>query len=192
MEWKVHGERFVYESDWVSVALVDVELPDGKRFEHHVVRAPAGAAGTVVHDPERGVLMMWRHRFTTDTWGWEIPAGRVDEGESFEEAALREAIEETGWRPRDVRPLICFHPMNGIADQVFNVFLAEGADFVGEPKSQHESDRIEWISVPKILDLIREGEMKDGLTLVGVMAALMLLRTGTGSVGPGPDDFEGP
>lgn len=192
MEWKVHGERCVYESEWVSVALVDVELPDGKRFEHHVMRSPAGAAGTVIHDPDRGVLMMWRHRFTTDTWAWEIPAGRVDEGESFEEAAIREAVEETGWQPQGVRPLICFHPMNGISDQVFNVFLAEAADFVGEPESQHESDRIEWIPVPKILDLIREGDIKDGLTLVGVMAALMLLRPGTGAVGPGPDDFDGP
>ncbi len=190
MEWKVHGERYVYESKWVSLALVDVELPDGERFEHHVVRAPAGAAGTVVHDPDRGVLMMWRHRFTTDTWGWEIPGGRVDADESFEDAAVRETIEETGWRPRDVGPLISFHPMNGISDQVFNVFLAEAADYMGEPSNLNESDRIEWIPVPRLLQLIHEGEIKDGLSLVGVMAALMLLRPGTGSVGPGPDDFE--
>lgn len=192
MEWTVHGERFVYESDWMSVALADVELPDGKRFEHHALRSVARAVGTVIHDPERGVLMLWRHRFIPDTWGWEIPAGRAEDDESLEDAAIREAVEETGWRPAAVRPLISYTPMGGLCDQVFDIFLAEAAEYEGPAESQHESDRIEWISVPKLLELIREGEIKDGFALVGVMAALMLLRTGTGAVGPGPDDFDGP
>lgn len=84
MQWTVHGERTLYDSSWIRLALVDVEIPDGERFEHHVVRMPAPAAGVVVHD-ERGVLLLWRHRFVTDTWGWEVPAGRVDPGESVEE-----------------------------------------------------------------------------------------------------------
>ena len=91
MKWTVHGERVIYDSPWVRLALTDVEIPGGPRFEHHVVRMPAEAAGTVVVDPARGVLLLWRHRFTTDTWGWEVPAGRVDEGETPIEAAAREA-----------------------------------------------------------------------------------------------------
>jgi hypothetical protein len=35
---KVYGERVLYDSPWVRLALVDVEPPDGHRFEHHVVR----------------------------------------------------------------------------------------------------------------------------------------------------------
>jgi len=192
MKWTVHGERWVYQSDWISVALADVELPDGKRFEHHALRSEARAVGTVIHDPDRGVLMLWRHRFIPDTWGWEIPAGRVDEGESLEDAAIRESVEETGWRPQSVRPLISYTPMAGLCDQVFDVFLAEAADYEGPPESQHESDRIEWIPVAKLLGMIREGDVKDGFTLVGIMAALVLLRPDHGSVGPSPDDFEGP
>ena len=90
MRWTVHGERALYESEWVRLALVDVEIPGEARFEHHVVRMPNQASGTVVHDPDRGVLLLWRHRFITDTWGWEIPAGRIDDGETPEEAAARE------------------------------------------------------------------------------------------------------
>ena len=190
MKWTVHGERFVYESDWMSVALADVELPDGERFEHHALRSVARAVGTVIHDAERGVLMLWRHRFIPDTWGWEIPAGKVDEGESLEDAAIREAVEETGWRPHAVRPLISYTPMGGLCDQVFDVFLAEGADHIGEPESQHESDRIEWIPVPRVFDLIRAGDIKDGFALVGVMAALTVPSSDPDSVGPRPDQLE--
>ncbi|MCB1259267.1 MAG: NUDIX hydrolase, partial [Acidimicrobiales bacterium] len=98
------------------MALVDVEIPGHERFEHHVVRVPQPAAGVVVHDPGRGVLLLWRHRFITDTWGWEIPAGRVEVGETIEEAAAREVLEETGWRPGPLEHLLTFHPANGITD----------------------------------------------------------------------------
>ena len=57
MRWHVHGERSLYDSEWVRLSLVDIELPSGRRFEHHVVRMPASAAGVVVTDPGHdGVL----------------------------------------------------------------------------------------------------------------------------------------
>jgi len=45
------------------------------------------------------VLLLWRHRFITVTWGWEIPVGRAEPGGSPAQAAAREVEEETGWRP---------------------------------------------------------------------------------------------
>jgi hypothetical protein len=48
MRWVMHAERSVHESPWVSPALVDVEVPGGERFEHHVVRMPGKASGVVV------------------------------------------------------------------------------------------------------------------------------------------------
>ena len=143
MRWTVHGERSIYDSDWVSLRLVDVELPNGERFEHHVVRMPSDASSAVIHDPDRGVLMLWRHRFITDTWGWEVPAGRIDEGETPEQAAAREALEETGWRPGPLRPLGVYHPTNGLCDQRFYVFVAAGADYERAPDGQ-ETERVEW------------------------------------------------
>ena len=53
MEWTVHGERMVYDNEWMRVALVDVELPSGARFEHHVLRMPAQAAGVIVDDADQ-------------------------------------------------------------------------------------------------------------------------------------------
>ena len=47
-EWTVHGERSIYDSEWMSMRMVDVETPSGVRFEHHVVRMPGDAAGTLV------------------------------------------------------------------------------------------------------------------------------------------------
>jgi 8-oxo-dGTP pyrophosphatase MutT (NUDIX family) len=172
VRWQVHGERVLYDSDWVRLALVDVEIPGGERFEHHVVRVPNQAAGAIVHDPERGVLLLWRHRFITDSWGWEIPAGGIDPGETPEQAAARETLEETGWQPGPLRPLMHFNPINGLSDQVFHIFVAQGATHVGEPLDAGESERIEWVPVRELRRIARDNEMLDGLSITAVAYAL--------------------
>lgn len=172
MRWTVHGERSLYESEWLRLVLVDVEIPDGERFEHHAVRMPNFAAGTVVRDPERGVLLLWRHRFITDTWGWEIPAGRIEPDETPMQAAARETLEETGWEPGELRPLVQFQPTNGLSDQVFHIFVADGATYVGEPSDAGESERVEWVGVADVRRLVQDQQMLDGMSLTGVLYAL--------------------
>jgi 8-oxo-dGTP pyrophosphatase MutT (NUDIX family) len=173
MRWTVHGERSLYESDWVNLRLVDIEVPGGPRFDHHVVRMPRPAAGAVVVDPDRGVLLLWRHRFITDTWGWELPAGRVDDGETPIEAAARETLEETGWRPGPMRPLIVHRPFLGTCDQVFHLFRADGADHVGDPIDPSESERVEWLPVERVRAEIEAGRVVDGgFTLIGLLHGL--------------------
>lgn len=172
MRWTVHGERPVYESEWIRLVLTDVEIPDGERFEHHVVRMPQPASGAVVFDPERGVLLLWRHRFITDTWGWEIPAGRVDAGETPEAAAARETLEETGWKPGPLTPLVQYHPHNGLSDQTFHIFLAAGASHVGDPTDPGEAERVEWVPVDRVRDLARDEQIGDGLSLTAILYAL--------------------
>ena len=172
MRWTIHGERAVYDSEWMRLVLVDVEVPGGPRFDHHVVRIPRPAAGTVVRDPDRGVLLIWRQRFITDTWGWEIPAGRIEAGESPQEAAVRETVEETGWRPGPLTRLGAYHPSNGASDQVFNLFIADGAERVGEPTDPGESERIAWVAPGEVHRLIADGRIYDGLSLTGLLWAL--------------------
>ncbi len=106
----MHGERTLYESRWCSLGLVDVEVPDGPRFEHHVLRTPGGAVGTVVQGGDDSVLLLYRHRVLTGRWGWEIPAGAVDPGEASVEAASRETLEETGWLARAARAAVRLRP----------------------------------------------------------------------------------
>jgi 8-oxo-dGTP pyrophosphatase MutT (NUDIX family) len=177
MEWIEHGERTLYDSPWVTLALVDVEVPGGARFEHHVVRRRNPAAGVVVHDPDQGLLLLWRHRFITRTWGWEVPAGAVEAGESLEDAAAREVLEETGWRAGPLTHLFGYHPNNGLTDVRFEIFESAGASHVGEPTDPSEADRVEWVPVDQVRRLVRDGEVLDGLSLTS-LSWWLLNRTG--------------
>ena len=161
--WINRGETAIYDSPWVSVATADVLLPDGGQVDHHVVRMPAPAAGTIVVR-NGAVLLLYRHRFITDTWGWEIPAGRVDPGETPLDAGARETVEETGWRPLEPAALCTFNPANGILDQVFHIFLADDAVRVGDPVDTNEASRVEWVPVDRVREIVLTGEMPDGLS----------------------------
>ncbi|MEU9306788.1 NUDIX hydrolase [Streptomyces sp. NPDC048256] len=172
MEWKTHGERQIYTNPWVNLCLVDVQQPDGRRWEYHVVRLRHLAVAAVVNDRQE-VLMMWRHRFITDSWAWELPMGLVEEGETPEEAAAREVLEETGWRPGPIKPLIYAEPANGITDSQHHVFRADGATYEGPPTEKNESDRIEWIPLSEIRGMIDRREIVSSGSLVGLLYVLM-------------------
>ena len=178
MEWTVHGWRSIYESEWVSVRQADVELPDGQRLWHHVAHYPNKAAAALVSVPERGVLMLWRHRFITDSWGWELPAGRIDPGEQPIETAARETEEEAGWRPGPLSPLTSYHPSNGSSDQTFYVFMATEAEHIGEPTDTNEADRVEWVPVADLRGLIADGHVTDGFSLTALGVAFTLGHIG--------------
>jgi 8-oxo-dGDP phosphatase len=126
LQTKVYGELTIYNNRWVRVSLVDIEPPDGNRFEHHVVRLQTVALTAVIDEQDR-VLMPWRHRFVTGEWGWELPGGIVEAGESPTECALREVVEETGWKPESVTPLLSYQPMSGLVDTPHHIFLGRNA-----------------------------------------------------------------
>jgi 8-oxo-dGTP pyrophosphatase MutT (NUDIX family) len=172
--WVVHGSRTLYSSEWIKLFKTDVELPDGQRFEHHTVWMPSAAMTAVLNDDLTHVLLMWRHRFVPDLWNWELPGGLVDEGESPAEAAAREIEEETGYRPRGVEHLVTFEPMIGMVNAPHHVFIARGAERVGEPTEKTEMQRMEWIALAEVPKLIADGVISNSGSLVALLHVLAI------------------
>ena len=108
------------------------KLPGGHRFGHRWIRTPPGA-GVVAVDGDDQVLLIWRHRFITDTWGWEIPMGKIEEGEPPDQAAAREFEEETGWRAGPLRHLMDVQPTPGLSNSVHHIYRASEAVHRGQP-----------------------------------------------------------
>jgi 8-oxo-dGTP pyrophosphatase MutT (NUDIX family) len=175
MRWTTHGERPLYQSEWVNLTLADVEIPGVRRFEHHVVRMPRESVNVAVVNEAGSTLMIWRHRFISDTWGWELPAGWVDPGEEPIVAGRREVQDETGWRPADLVHLCSFYADYGLTDSHFHSFYATGADHVGDPTEPEESSRIEWIPNSRLYELMTTGRIVDGPSLVALLLVLKRL-----------------
>ena len=175
MRWKVHGRRTMYESDWVNVYLDDVELPDGTHIDHHVLTMPkASQTAIVLNDLRDQVLLIWRHRFITDRWGWEVPAGWVEPGEKPEESIRREILEETGYTVGEVDLAAEYDAIPGISTMHFRVWVGANARLVKEPDGQ-EADRVEWHSAESTKQLLRSGAVTDGPSFTALSAYLSLL-----------------
>jgi 8-oxo-dGTP pyrophosphatase MutT (NUDIX family) len=175
--WLIHGERLVYDNPWVQLALVDVEPPGGKRFEHHVVRLSHVAVAAIIDNRDR-VLMMWRYRFVPHRFGWELPGGIVEPNEDGAEAALREVEEETGWRPTDkLRHLLTFQPMVGMVDSPHDLYVGRGAEHISEPRlDAEETARIDWIPLSEIAGMIERDELLGAGTLIALLHTIAFTR----------------
>ena len=171
MRWTVHSEEPLYQDEWLDIRMADVEISEGRRLSHRLIRTPSGA-GAVVLDDQRRVLLIWRHRFITDSWGWEIPIGMINPGEEPIKAAAREVEEETGWRPGAMRPLIYSQPTSGISDSQHHIFLADGAIHIGAPSEDWESERIEWVPLGDMRRLIDKRDIVSGTTMVALLYVL--------------------
>ncbi|MBI1758247.1 MAG: NUDIX hydrolase [Actinobacteria bacterium] len=176
MRWETCGRRAVYLSDWVEVWLDDVEVPGGQRFEHHVLRFPRPSVAAVVLRGE-ATLLLWRHRFITDSWGWEIPAGWTDHpDEGLEVAVRREIEEETGHRAAHVEPMTSYHALSGISPMRYTVFLATEVTRIGDPTDGSESTRVEWVPLADIPRLAAAGHISDGPSLTALSYYLGIHR----------------
>jgi len=170
--WQVRGERTLYDNRWARLSKVDVELPDGQRFEHHVVTLPAAAMTVLLDEAEEHVLLLWRHRFASDVWNWELPGGVVDQAEDPAVAAAREVEEETGYRAIAFEHLVTFEPMIGTVRSPHHVFVARDAVRVGEPTESTEMQRMEWMPLSRVPALIAGGTIRNSGTLVGLLHVL--------------------
>ena len=171
--WRTFGERTIYDNPWVWLGQVDVELPDGERFWHHVVRLHRAAMIVLLDDEER-VLLLWRHRFVQDRWGWELPGGLIDEDEEPADAATRELEEETGYRAKHVEHLITYQPMVGMVDSEHVVFVGRAAERIGDPIEANEIERMEWIPLASVPELVSAGEIWNSGTLVALLRLLSM------------------
>ncbi|MBE9375594.1 NUDIX hydrolase [Saccharopolyspora sp. HNM0983] len=167
--WRVHGERTIYDNRYVRLGLVDVEPPDGRRFEHHVVHLDRVAVALIVNERDE-VLMLWRYRFATDEWGYELLGGLVEGDEASTATALREASEESGWEPvGDAEHLVSFEPIPGMVTSRFDVFLWRGAKHVGDPTDEEEAGTVEWVPLERVVELTRERKLLGSGTLVALL-----------------------
>ncbi|HEV2347383.1 MAG TPA: NUDIX hydrolase [Actinocrinis sp.] len=152
------------------LTVAHVTLPDGVQFEQVVIRVDAAAMCVVVNDRAEA-LMMRRHRFIPDLWVWEVPGGYLNPGESPADAALREAVEETGWRPSKVEHLVTFEPMTGTASAPNHVYLGLDPHPVdGATTDVNEAQSVRWVPLADVPAMVG-GMTLGAASVIGLLAA---------------------
>ena len=171
--WQVLERKILYESKWVNLYLDTVRLPDGSIIHHHGLDYQKQAAGIVVIDAEKRILLVKVYRFINNLESWEIPSGGVNvrEGESVQDGVIRELEEETGYQVKEVKQIGKYYPSNGMSTQIHNIFVGLEPMMVKESYETNEIMDVRWFSSDEATRFIKDGTIQDGFTIAAVLMA---------------------
>jgi len=155
-----------YKNDLFSVSEEHVVDPSGFEIRRAIVHHNGSAVMMAVDDRKR-ILLVRQYRLPARSYLWELPAGRLDKGETPLRAAKRELVEETGYRAKTWKKLVTFYPSPGYVAEVMTIFLA--TDLTEGQAQPMEDERIEtrWFTSKEIEQGIRSGKIVDAKTMIG-------------------------
>jgi ADP-ribose pyrophosphatase len=165
---RILARRRVYEGRVLALDVDEVEEPEGVRATREVVRHQGSVAALPVFDDGR-VLLVRQYRYPVDERVWELPAGRLDPGETPEKGVLRELEEEVGLRAATLETICTFYTTPGFCDE--RMFLFRASALTAVPPRPEEDERIEVgrFRLEEARAMIARGEVREGKTLVALL-----------------------
>ncbi|MEM1683018.1 MAG: NUDIX hydrolase [Ignisphaera sp.] len=118
----------------------------------------------------RKIVMVKQFRAPINKWILEIPAGRIEFGESPEEAVVRELREEVGYVPKYVQKLVSVYMSPGYSDEVIHIYVAKNLEYVGASPEKGELIEIVEVDIDKALEMILADNVVDAKTLIALLS----------------------
>lgn len=169
---RVLSSREVYHGPAFRVTADEVLEPSGVRTRRDIVHHSGSVVILAVEEDgasEPLVLLEHQYRHAARQMLWELPAGRIDEGENDLHAAKRELLEETGYTAARWRRILSFYASPGFLAEAMNLYLARG---LRAGPAQPEPDEVIQVRMVPLSDAVRmvmRGTIKDGKTIAGVL-----------------------
>lgn len=173
-ERKISSET-IFKGRLLHVVKDTVELPDGKITTREGILHP-GAVVVIPFLDEDTLIMERQFRYMPNRVFLELPAGKLDPGEEQLVCAQRELLEETGYMADEWKYLTTLHPAIGFADEQMGLFVAKGLTLHEADRDHDEFLEIVEIKLEDALVMIRQGEISDAKTMVGLFWAEKLRR----------------
>ncbi|PSQ20051.1 NUDIX hydrolase [Halobacteriales archaeon QS_8_69_26] len=167
-EWPVVESAVEYETPWYTGGYDLVEQPDGSRKRYYWAELPPAVVVVAVADGR--VVFVEQYRPTIRETHLELPAGIVEEGESFTTAGARELREETGFDPAGVSLLADYAVATGVLRHRRGIVFAEGLEPVEPDLDGNEFLQVRSVPVDEALARAREAPSNDA-TITGLLLA---------------------
>jgi ADP-ribose pyrophosphatase len=167
----VLSSREVFRGPVFRVTTDRVLEPGGIRARRDIVRHPGSVVILAVDDTSRPprVLLERQYRHAAQDYLWELPAGRIDKGESELSGAKRELLEETGYTARRWQRIFRFYASPGFMDETMAVYLATG---LRPGSAQPEADELiqqRLVPLAAAVRMVTAGTIRDAKTISSVL-----------------------
>ena len=160
----------IYRGRVITLNVERVRLPNGAEADLEIIHHPGGAAVVAINDRQE-VCLLHQYRYAAGGWIWELPAGKIDDREPPLRTAQRELTEEGAVVAKHWESLGDYVSSPGVFTEVVHLFLATELEAQTSHPEAHEVFQVHWRKFSEVLAMAREGELRDGKSLVGIFRA---------------------
>jgi ADP-ribose pyrophosphatase len=164
------GEAYRGPAFWVTTD--EVQEPTGIRARRDIVRHPGSVVILAVDDSIGGkprVLLERQYRHAAGSFLYELPAGRIDEGEDELKAAKRELLEETGYSARKWEKALRFWASPGFVAEAMTIYQARGLQAGAAQPEDDEVIEIKLVPLGEAVELVMNNTIQDAKTIAGIL-----------------------
>ncbi len=165
-EMKLISSKRLLKTSIFKVTMDQAIDPEGFEIKRAIIQHQ-GSAVMMAVDDQRRILLVKQYRLPARSYMWELPAGRVDAGESVLQGAKRELREETGYRATTWKKLASFFVSPGFLAEKMTIYLATGLTKGKQHWMEDERIEMKWFTMDEVDAMIRSGEIQDAKTMVG-------------------------
>jgi ADP-ribose pyrophosphatase len=182
---RVLSSRVSYRGPVFSVTTDEVEEPGGVRARRDVIRHAGSIVVLAVDDlqsaktgrkAEPRILLERQYRHAAQSMMWELPAGRIDDGETALTAAKRELLEETGYTARRWKRILHFYVSPGFLDETMTIYLAQALQAGKARPEPDERIAIRFFPLSEAKRMALNGRIRDAKTISGVLWLTQMTR----------------
>jgi ADP-ribose pyrophosphatase len=169
-----HSE--IYSGKIVGLHVDTIRQSSGKTTVREVVLHPGGVTAVPVLNDGR-LLLIRQFRYPIGKFILELPAGKLDSGQSPKETVARELEEEIGYKAGALQYETTFYTTPGICNEAIHFFIARNLVPCSQRLEEGEHITVEVYSLSECLEMIRKGEILDGKTILGILWYRMKLES---------------
>jgi ADP-ribose pyrophosphatase len=168
---RVISSRIAYKGPVFSVTTDEVEEPGGIRTRRDIVRHSGSIVVLAVDGPagDPHVLLERQYRHAAGQMMWELPAGRIDDGERELAAAKRELLEETGYTAERWKKILQFYVSPGFLDETMSIYLALGLKTGISQPEEDEKIAVRFFPLSVAIRMVNRGLIRDAKTIAGTL-----------------------
>jgi 8-oxo-dGTP pyrophosphatase MutT (NUDIX family) len=164
------SRKEIYRDKWLTFYQDQVSYPDNSVHTYAWAKRTNGVMIAVI-TPDQEILLNKEFRYVINKYSWEIPGGGIESGESLEEAAGRELLEETGLHINHFQKLGEFYPLNSFNTEIVTLLTAKvPKSEISKANLEASEDVIEqrFIPISEARDLIKSGQIIDAVTALAI------------------------
>lgn len=164
----------IFNGKVIDLNIETVELPNGNQSTREIV-SHSGGVGILAVDSEKNAYMVTQFRSPYKKLVLEVPAGKLNKGESHFECGVRELKEETGLEAENMKYMGYVLPSPGYTNEIIYLYLATGLKQKEQCLDEDEFLTVSKIPLDKLKEMCLNNEITDAKTVALILKSYLIL-----------------